>query len=87
MPIIFKNARQMNLGRVFKTERERRGITQRGMARMLGLTPAALWKIENGHNWPKADTVKKFCLVTSTPVAFFYIQAIDIEDYQTPKQE
>ena len=54
---------------------------------MLGLTPAALWKIENGHNWPKAETVKKFCSVTSTPVAFFYIQAIDMEDYQTPKQE
>lgn len=71
----------MNIGKVFKKEREARGETQRAFAVKLGLTPAALWKIESGRNWPKQATVKRFVTETGIPVARLYIEALETEDY------
>lgn len=71
----------MNLGRVFRQERERLGISQREMAARLSLTPAALWKIEVGRNWPKPQTIWSLCRETGCPIARFYIDALDPIDY------
>lgn len=72
----------MNIGKVFKEARARKNITQKAMAQSLGLTPAALWKIEVGRNWPKQKTIEALCRETEMPLARVYIEAIEPEDYK-----
>lgn len=71
----------MNIGRVFKQERERLGVTQKEMAKRLGLTTSALWKIEANRNWPKPQTILSLSRETGCPIARFYIDALDPTDY------
>lgn len=74
----------MNFGRAFKIERERLGISQREMARRLNLSPSALWKIEAGMTRPKWNTINRFIAEAHLPVAFFFHEAFDLEDYICP---
>lgn len=74
----------MNPGKVFKQERERLGLTIREMAASLNITKSALWKIEAGRNYPKNETVNRLCQAASIPIAYFYQQAMTIEDYAAP---
>lgn len=71
----------MNIGRVFKQARERQGLPLKIMSSRLGLTPSALWKIENGSSWPKQKTIQAFSMVTRMPVARIYIESIEPTDY------
>lgn len=54
------------------------------MAKKLGLTPAALWKIEAGRNVPKESTIVKLCQAAFIPIAYFYKQATTLRDYSFP---
>lgn len=74
----------MDYGKVFKTQREQLKLSQREMAKKLGLTPAALWKIEAGRNVPKESTIVKLCKVSFIPMAYFYQQATTLRDYSYP---
>lgn len=74
----------MNIGKAFRTVRENQHISRPSMAKQLGLTPSALWKIEAGASHPKWDTVHKFIAVMHIPVAYFYSLAMDLEDYICP---
>lgn len=71
----------MNIGRVFKQAREKEGLTLKIMSSRLGLTPSALWKIENQRNWPKPQTIEAFSRETNIPVARVYIESIEPTDY------
>ena len=74
----------MDYGKVFKKQREKMGISQREMAKKLGLTPSALWKIESGRNVPKEGTIVKLCSVAFIPLAYFYKEATTLSDYAFP---
>jgi transcriptional regulator with XRE-family HTH domain len=74
----------MDYGKVFKKQREKMGISQREMAKKLGLTPSALWKIESGRNVPKEGTIVKLCSVAFIPLAYFYKEATTLRDYAYP---
>ena len=67
-----------------KAIREEQKLSTREMATNLGITPSALWRIENGKVWPKPATVEKFCAVTLTPSAFLYTKALEAKDFQIP---
>lgn len=73
----------MNPGKVFKKAREYKGLTLRQTADLLGITKSALWKIEAGKVWPKHTTILDFCGRFDMPVAMFYIESIEWEDYGT----
>ena len=74
----------MNLGRVFKYERTRLGVTQKEMAEKLGLTTSALWKIEANRNYPKPKTIEALCRIAFIPIARFYQEAMTLDDYKFP---
>lgn len=74
----------MNFGKAFRTEREKQNVSQRDMAKRLGLTPSALWKIEANKTTPKWKTIGKFIAEMHIPVAYFYSLAMDLEDYICP---
>jgi len=51
------------------------------MARMLNITPSALWKIEMGKVVPKGKTVDRFCEQLHIPLARLYIESLQPEDF------
>lgn len=71
----------MNIGNVFKKFREGKGITQRSMAKALGITPTALYKIESGRNCPKQKTIEAFQMVSGYKTARLYVESFEPQDY------
>lgn len=71
----------MNVGKVFMQAREARGLCGRELARIIGVSPSALWKIENGKVWPKQATLEKFCKVCGYSIARLYVESIEPIDY------
>lgn len=72
----------MNLGRVIKNAREKSNLSQKEFARRLGLTPAALWKIETGRTFPKQTTISRFLTEAHYSMARLYIEALEPSDYK-----
>lgn len=71
----------MNIGKAFQTIREEAGLTRKDLAEKLDCTPNSLWKIENGRVWPKEATIIRFCFITRTPLARFYLLALEPRDF------
>ena len=71
----------MNIGKVFKQYREKAGMTQRALAKELGVTPTALWKVESGRATPKQVTITKFQQISGYVLARIMIEALEPEDY------
>ena len=51
------------------------------MAKLLKITPSALWKIETGHSVPKGKTIDRFCDTLRIPLARLYIESLQPEDF------
>jgi len=51
-----------------KAKRVEKGIKQRDMARILGVTPQHLCKIEKGTAKPRLDMIKKLSEILETPM-------------------
>lgn len=71
----------MNIGRLFKAERERLGLSQRAFAPLIGVTQTGLSKIESGKNWPTRATIDNFCRYTKTSRAQIYIESLEPIDF------
>lgn len=51
------------------------------VSKKIGCTPSALCKIENCQVLPKKATITSLCFVTKTPLARFYILALEPRDF------
>lgn len=71
----------MNLGKAFKEIREEKKASRQIVAKALGITPGALWKIENGKVVPKPATIQRLCDNYSVPPARFYTLAFEPSDF------
>ena len=71
----------MNIGKAFQTVREEAGLTRKDLAEKLDCTPNSIWKIENKRVWPKEATITSLCFVTKTPLARFYLLALEPRDF------
>lgn len=56
-------------------------ISRPDMARLLKITPSALWKVENGKSVPKWKTIERFCEQLHIPLARLYIESLQPEDF------
>lgn len=71
----------MNYGKAFREIREDMQMNRPELARSIGLTTTALWKIEHGRTVPKPKTIESLCRLVHIPLAYFYNKAMTIEDY------
>ena len=71
----------MNIGKAMKEIREERKLSSWDVATQLGITPSALWRIENGKVWPKKSTVDRFCFVLKLQPARLILRSISEEDF------
>ena len=74
----------MKYGKAFRELREECHVSRSKVAELLGCTPSALSKIENGRTVPKQTTIHKFCATLHVPIAYFYAKTMDLEDYICP---
>ncbi len=57
--------------------RRRRGLTKKGFASALGVTPHTVLRYENGEIVPPDDVVAKISAILNFPVEFFHAEDID----------
>lgn len=74
----------MDLGKVIKERRQAANLSLREMAMRLGITTAALWKIENNKSVPKLGTIKRICATLKLPLAYVFGAAMELDDYICP---
>ena len=74
----------MDLGKVIKERRQAANLSLREMAMRLGITTAALWKIENNKSVPKLSTIKRICATLKLPLAYVFGAAMELDDYICP---
>ena len=66
----------MNLGEAIKHFRNVEGLTQRALAGRVGVTPAYLSQIENGHRDPGTGLTRDICRVLDIPAEVLFWEAI-----------
>lgn len=76
----------MDLGKVIKERRQAANLSLREMAMRLGITTAALWKIENNKSVPKLSTLKAVCKELGVPMAYLLNRSMTIEDFMVSQQ-
>ena len=74
----------MNYAKAFREIREETQMTRPALAKSIGITNTALWKIERGLTAPKEKTIIALCRLVRVPLAYFYQHAMTVEDYIVP---
>ena len=74
----------MNIGRAIVAIRKKKGIKQKELAKMIGVSTNALLSLENGKSWPTMATINKITESLSLPQS--YLMLYSIEDGDIPKQ-
>ncbi len=62
----------MNLGLNLKTLRTSKSISQKELAKELGITPTYLSLIENGNKKPSLSLIEKFAQILEIPLALIF---------------
>ncbi|MCD6310195.1 MAG: helix-turn-helix transcriptional regulator, partial [Candidatus Eremiobacteraeota bacterium] len=70
-----------DLGKRIRAARKEMGMSQDELAKHLGYTQAAIYKIEAGKSEPGFDTLRKIATVLKRPLAYFLEED---EYYRTP---
>ena len=71
----------MDIGKAMAKIRQEVEVSRPDMARLLKITPSALWKIEMGKVVPKGKTIDRFCEQLRVPLARLYIESLQPEDF------
>jgi transcriptional regulator with XRE-family HTH domain len=70
----------MDLGKAIKTIRKRKGIKQKELANLCGISANAMVSIEANKSFPHKITIRKICEVLDIPVAYLLFFCITDED-------
>lgn len=73
----------MDIGTAIKTIRKEKGISQKKLAEMVGISVNSLCQIEINASFPQKSTINKICDSLNIPVSyllFFSISEDDIPD-------
>lgn len=74
----------MNIGQAIVVIRKKKGIKQKELAKMIGISTNALLSLEKGKSWPTMATINKITESLSVPQS--YLMLYSIEDGDIPKQ-
>ena len=74
----------MNIGQAIVAIRKKKGIKQKELAKMMGVSTNALLSLEKGKSWPTMATINKITESLSVPQS--YLMLYSIEDGDVPKQ-
>lgn len=70
----------MDLGKAIKTIRKRKGIKQKELANLCGISANAMVSIEYNRTFPSKTTIRNICDVLEVPVAYLLLLCLTDED-------
>lgn len=76
----------MNIGEAIKEMRTDRGLSQKELSEMSGISQNALCNIEKGYSFPSKDTIKAICSAMDIPVSWLLFSSITEEDVPEEKR-
>ena len=76
----------MNVGAAIKILRKRKGITQKDLAQMCGLSANALCSIENSESFPSKESIDKICKALDIPVSYLMFYSVTDDDVPVEKR-
>lgn len=76
----------MDLGNAIKILRKHRGINQKSLADMCGISANAICSIENNSSFPSKSTFDKICKALDMPSACIFLFAITEDDIPETKR-
>ena len=68
----------INFGRVIKTYRVKRGLTQQGLARKADITVTYLSKVENARKEPSLPLLRKLSKLLQLPEEMLFWEAVEV---------
>lgn len=71
----------IRLGQEIKKLRKSKGISQKKLAEIIGISFVSMNKIEQGEQRPNNSTLQDICKVLNIPVSFLYFMSIDEDDF------
>ena len=77
----------MNIGEAIKEMRTDRGLSQKELAEMSGISQNALCNVEKGYSFPSKDTIKAICFAIDVPVSWLLFASITEEDVPEENRE
>lgn len=70
----------MYIGTAIINTRKSKGIKQKDLAKLIGISVTALGQIERNRTIPHKDNVDKICEVLNIPISYMILFNIPIED-------
>lgn len=77
----------MSLGNAIKTVRKQRGIKQKTIAPLIGISINALCQIEKGNSFPQLRTLKKIAETLEVPISILMLYAVDEAEIPEPNRK
>lgn len=76
----------MEIGSAIREIRVQKGISQKALAQMCGLSANAMCALERNASFPSKDTIGKICSALSIPVSYLLFYSITEEDVPEEKR-
>jgi len=76
----------MNFGKAIKQVRKEKGMTQRQLADICGISVTALSQIETNDSFPQKSTLKKICDSMKVPYTYLFFLSLESEDIPNEKK-
>lgn len=77
----------MNIGQAIKEMRMRHSISQKELAKKIGISANAMCSIEKGYSFPSKETINAICSALEIPVSYLLFSSITEEDVPEEKRE
>ena len=77
----------MDIGSTITTIRKNRGLSQKDLAKHIGISANALCAIEKDKSFPSKDTINAICDVLHIPVGYLLFASLTDDDIPPQKLE
>lgn len=77
----------MDLGTAIKTIRKNKGLSQKDLAGLCGLSVNSLCQIEINNTFPQKSTIKQICSALDIPVSYLLFFSISDDDLPEDKKQ
>ena len=71
----------INFGRVIKSYRTKKGLTQKALARKAHITVPYLSKVENARKEPSLPLLRRLCKLLSLPEEILFWEAVEVNGH------
>lgn len=77
---------KMNVGNAIRVFRKKRGISQKDLAKICGLSANALCSIENNESFPSKDSMERISTALGIPTSYLLFFSVTDEDVPEEKR-